>query len=94
MSQDKIRCVRCKGRKKLFKVRGAYSMINTGGIEVTCPMCNGEGRIKTLEQAIKDSEKDLEDLQDANQKEEPDTKSKRKTKTCRGQTDKIQSGTS
>lgn len=51
------RCIRCKGRKKMFKVRGAYTHANTGGVEVDCPMCLGEGTIKTIEKALTDSKK-------------------------------------
>lgn len=54
MSDQKVLCMRCRGRKKIFKVGNAYSFTNTGGVEVTCPMCNGDGRIKPLDQAILD----------------------------------------
>lgn len=88
MSQDKIRCVRCKGRKKLYKVHGAYSMTNTGGIEVTCPMCNGQGKTKSLDNA----KQDLEDMQDAIRKSESKSEERRKRsqKETRGRkTDEI-----
>lgn len=38
-----IRCVRCQGLKKIYKVNSGYSHINTGGIPVDCPMCLGSG---------------------------------------------------
>jgi len=73
MEDKMIRCMRCKGRKKMFKVRNIYSHTDTGGILVTCPMCNGEGRTKTLESAVKD-------IQDA--------KEERKTKKHNSRTEK------
>jgi len=54
---EKINCMRCKGRKILYKVGGAYSFLDTGGILVNCPMCSGEGKIKSLEDAL--NEEDL-----------------------------------
>lgn len=49
-----IRCVRCKGRKKLYKVGGAYSYADTGGEKVDCPMCLGSGTTKSLADALED----------------------------------------
>jgi len=54
---SEIRCIRCKGRKKIFKTGNAYSYTNTGGIEVKCPLCLGEGVTKSLEAAIEDIKK-------------------------------------
>lgn len=45
----KIPCFRCSGQKKMYKIHSAYSLICTGGIEVNCPMCNGEGKVVKLE---------------------------------------------
>lgn len=42
-------CVRCRARKKLYKVGSAYSSVDTGGELVDCPMCLGVGRIKKME---------------------------------------------
>lgn len=53
-----IRCVRCKGRKKLFKINGIYSYTNTGGVEIQCPMCLGNGVTKSLEEAIAEIKKE------------------------------------
>ena len=39
------RCFRCGGRKKIYKVGAGYSMTDMGGVEVTCPLCSGEGNI-------------------------------------------------
>jgi hypothetical protein len=47
-----MRCYRCSGRKKLFKINNCYSLTDTGGVEVTCPMCNGTGNIVPLETKI------------------------------------------
>ena len=41
------RCVRCNGRKKMYKINSAYSMTNCGGQEVDCPMCLGKGETVT-----------------------------------------------
>lgn len=60
MKGDMIKCVRCEGRKKIYKVNSVYSHVNTGGIEIQCPMCLGNGSIKTLEEAIKDIKKENE----------------------------------
>jgi len=38
----------------MFKVGGGYSQLDTGGIEVTCPLCLGEGFTKNLAEALKD----------------------------------------
>lgn len=45
MSDKKIRCFRCRGRKELYKIGTAYSADDTGGVKVKCPMCLGEGKI-------------------------------------------------
>jgi hypothetical protein len=55
-TNDTVRCMRCRGRKKIYKVRNIYSYTNTGGILVDCPMCVGSGRVKTLEGALRDAE--------------------------------------
>lgn len=38
-------CIRCNGRKKLYKINSAYSFTDTGGQFVDCPMCLGAGRV-------------------------------------------------
>lgn len=57
VSVDKLmpkrRCFRCLGRKQLHKVGSCYSMTDTGGPLVKCPLCNGEGVIKSLEEIVK-----------------------------------------
>ena len=57
MENSKIRCVRCKGRKKIFKVGNAYSYTNMGGVSVDCPLCLGTGYMPTIEEAIEDVKK-------------------------------------
>lgn len=54
MNECTIVCLRCRGRKKLYKVRSIYSYTNTGGILVNCPMCCGVGKVKPIEQVIND----------------------------------------
>lgn len=41
-----MRCERCIGRKKLFKINNIFSLTNTGGMEITCPTCNGTGQVE------------------------------------------------
>lgn len=57
MKDNMIRCMRCLGRKKLYKVNSVYSLENTGGTIVNCPLCLGEGMIKTVKDAIQDAKK-------------------------------------
>lgn len=45
MAEIKVRCMRCKGRKKMYKMGSGYSLVNTGGVIVDCPMCLGQGTI-------------------------------------------------
>lgn len=54
------RCVRCKGRKKLFKLNSIYSYTNTGGVEVECPMCLGTGINKPLINACSEIKEEVE----------------------------------
>lgn len=50
MSEKKIRCMRCRGRKQIYKVGSGYSFVDMGGLKVDCPMCKGEGMIESLEE--------------------------------------------
>lgn len=70
MDVGMIRCMRCQGRKKVYKVRNVYSLADTGGVEIDCPLCDGVGKIKTLEKAI-------EDISHANEKTNPKKNSKK-----------------
>ena len=45
-------CVRCEGRKKIYKNGGGWSWIDTGGVKMNCPLCCGSG-----EQPIPDAKK-------------------------------------
>ena len=36
-------CVRCSGKKKIYKVGSGYSLTNSGGAKVDCPLCLGTG---------------------------------------------------
>lgn len=54
------RCMRCGGRKKLYKVGSGYSKTNCGGVEVNCPLCNGKGEIKKLAFADKKVREEVE----------------------------------
>lgn len=56
MNAELMKCMRCSGRKKMYKVGGGYTHTNNGGKFVDCPMCLGEGKIKTLEAATKEIE--------------------------------------
>lgn len=51
MDDNLRRCMRCDGRKKMYKTGTAYNHTNTGGVLVDCPLCLGKGTIpKLLEQ--------------------------------------------
>lgn len=52
-----IRCVRCKGRKKIFKINGGYTYINMGGVQVECPMCLGTGQTKSIAEVLEELQK-------------------------------------
>jgi hypothetical protein len=39
------RCFRCRGRGKVYKSGSGYSLIDSGGVEVKCPLCLGEKMI-------------------------------------------------
>lgn len=54
-----IRCPRCSGRKRMYKMRSIYSHTNSGGVEVECPLCLGVGKIKPMLDAIEDAQEKL-----------------------------------
>ena len=54
MNDNLKRCIRCDGQKNIYKIGGAYSKKDTGGIEVECPLCQGEGWTKPLAEMVKD----------------------------------------
>lgn len=53
---EMIMCPRCHGRQKIYTIPGGYSHVNTGGDLVSCPMCLGSGKVKALEDVLKDVE--------------------------------------
>lgn len=54
MKPNYHKCPRCLGGKKMYQLGNGYSAVNFGGKQVDCPMCLGEGEVKTLEEALKD----------------------------------------
>lgn len=45
-------CMRCLGRKKVYKLGSGYSLANCGGVEIDCPMCSGVGKHKKASEAL------------------------------------------
>lgn len=60
MQNGFMRCPRCNGRKKLYKMNSGYSHVNCGGPEVECPMCQGKGECETPEAVIERGKQKLE----------------------------------
>lgn len=60
--------MRCKGKKKIYKIMGGYSHANTGGLLVDCPMCLGEGMILKMEDALKKINSEKKDITHAKRK--------------------------
>ena len=83
------RCFRCMGRKKMYRINSIYSMTNTGGEEVTCPLCNGTGRIKDLEETVKEIEELKIKLDVQKEKENEIKKTEEKKPESEKITDKI-----
>lgn len=54
MEQNEMICMRCHGRKKIYKMGAGYSHVDIGGVKVDCPMCLGSGVVKTIEEALKE----------------------------------------
>lgn len=48
-----VLCIRCHGRKKLFRINAAYSYTDCGGVQVDCPMCGGKGYIDPPEVGLR-----------------------------------------
>lgn len=74
-----IRCIRCRGRKKIYKVGKIYSYTNTGGVEVNCPMCNGEGNIKNIRDGLKEITEKKENLEVSDAKAKGKTRKRKDT---------------
>ncbi len=51
MKNTFIRCARCEGRKKVYKINSGYSLANTGGTLVDCPLCLGTGTSKPFQES-------------------------------------------
>lgn len=56
MQKDMQRCIRCNGRKQMYKLNNTYTHANFGGALVNCPMCAGKGIIKTLDAFLAEQE--------------------------------------
>lgn len=63
-----IRCYRCGGAKKLYKVGGGYTMVNNGSPLIDCPLCLGKGEIKPLEEVLKDNNIESKTVVDKSEK--------------------------
>lgn len=59
---EKIRCIRCNGRKKLYKMNNGYTHVNMGAPLVDCPMCLGIGIMKPLEHAKEEIREEAEKI--------------------------------
>lgn len=79
-NENKRRCFRCNGQKKIFKIGSAYSLKNTGGIEVTCPLCNGDGHIPTIQEVEKEVKKEEQQLSKSQQKRLSSQRRNKRTK--------------
>ena len=66
----KIRCIRCKGRKKIYFFNGGWTYTNMGGTQKDCPLCLGNGFIKPLKEALKEIRKIKKDFKNAKEKRE------------------------
>lgn len=81
MQSNNRRCFRCNGQKKLFKIGSAYSLKDTGGKEVTCPLCNGDGNIPQLKDvAAPKKEKAEQQLSKSQQKKLSSQRRSKRTK--------------
>lgn len=68
----KRRCIRCRGRKKLYKAMGGWCFDNTGGTLQNCPMCDGKGNIDPVPV--------IDSVPDCNKESESGKKRRRKVK--------------
>lgn len=93
MKEDMQRCMRCKGRKKIYKVAGAYSYVDTGGVEITCPLCLGAGEIKTLKAASRAIENEKRKSSVETTEDVTHGRKKEKRKKEKGKADEIHKGT-
>ena len=75
-------CPRCSGRKKVFKVRGAYSLVDSGGVEVDSPYCGGTGQEPDFEQEVAKLKKSKQESskKPAKEKAAPKKRTRKKTR--------------
>lgn len=68
MKEDERLCIRCHGRKRLYKAMGGWCFQDMGGVLADCPMCLGEGKIKKTpaEDLFKETEE--EEIKDVKEK--------------------------
>lgn len=59
MEAGMMLCMRCEGRKRIYKVGSVYSFTNTGGSLVDCPMCLAVGKVKKIENLSSDELSEL-----------------------------------
>jgi len=50
-----------------------YCHVNSGGVQIDCVMCNGEGSVKTLEAATIDAVKKVKERKKKDFKDEQET---------------------
>jgi hypothetical protein len=48
LKHDERICIRCRGRKQLYKTMSGWCFDNSGGVIQDCPMCLGKGVIKKI----------------------------------------------
>lgn len=83
MQQGYQVCMRCRGRKKLFRLgtTNVYSFTDSGGVLVTCPMCQGNGTVKTLQAAMLDDSTILTEIEPIENEAKSNVKGKRHKQT-------------
>jgi hypothetical protein len=64
VKKGKRRCIRCSGRKKMYKVRGGWSHENSGGTLQDCPLCLGKGLIDVIPPKIESTPDKIEEKKD------------------------------
>lgn len=59
VKEGKRRCIRCRGRKQLYKTKGGWCFENSGGTLTDCPLCLGKGIIDLMPPKLEDAEEKL-----------------------------------
>ena len=77
-----MRCPRCGGVRKVYKLGGGYTLTNTGGVHVVCPMCNGNGSVPSMDEALAEKAKlfDVNKKEDAGEKNQIDNQTEKASK--------------